>query len=111
MTTTFTVEGKQILRVRDEYRDIVDTKDGTPPSIKQLTVATDRPGQNKSEYWSMWPSRYDYLYILFTEIDAPKPTREFPRLCRGGSKSLTYPAVDTPSVHRRDSNREPPRTR
>src|SRR6516165_7241115 len=24
-----------------------------------------------------------------------KPTWEFPRLCRGGSKSLTYPAVDT----------------
>jgi hypothetical protein len=24
-----------------------------------------------------------------------KPTREFPRLCRGGSKSLTYPVVDT----------------
>src|ERR1700730_15464482 len=23
----------------------------------------------------------------------PKPTREFPRLCRGGSKSLTYPEV------------------
>jgi hypothetical protein len=26
---------------------------------------------------------------------APKPQWEFPRLCRGGSKSLTYPAVDT----------------
>jgi hypothetical protein len=25
----------------------------------------------------------------------PKPQWEFPRLCRGGSKSLTYPAVDT----------------
>src|SRR5258708_11601651 len=24
-----------------------------------------------------------------------KPQWEFPRLCRGGSKSLTYPAVDT----------------
>jgi YD repeat-containing protein len=27
--------------------------------------------------------------------DASKPQWEFPRLCRGGSKSLTYPAVDT----------------
>jgi hypothetical protein len=25
-----------------------------------------------------------------------KPKWEFPRLCRGGSKSLTYPGVDTP---------------
>ena len=24
-----------------------------------------------------------------------EPQWEFPRLCRGGSKSLTYPAVDT----------------
>jgi hypothetical protein len=29
-----------------------------------------------------------------------KPKWEFPRLCRGGSKSLTYPGVD---AHRRDS--------
>jgi hypothetical protein len=32
--------------------------------------------------------------ILCLNADT-KPTREFPRLCRGGSKSLTYPAVDT----------------
>ena len=25
----------------------------------------------------------------------PKPKWEFPRLCRGGSKSLTYPGVDS----------------
>jgi hypothetical protein len=28
-------------------------------------------------------------------VDRTKPQWEFPRLCRGGSKSLTYPAVDT----------------
>ena len=28
-------------------------------------------------------------------VSVPKPQWEFPRLCRGGSKSLTYPAVDT----------------
>jgi hypothetical protein len=27
---------------------------------------------------------------------AAKPKWEFPRLCRGGSKSLTYPGVDAP---------------
>ena len=31
--------------------------------------------------------------ISFDQI--AKPQWEFPRLCRGGSKSLTYPAVDT----------------
>jgi hypothetical protein len=29
------------------------------------------------------------------EDRATKPQWEFPRLCRGGSKSLTYPAVHT----------------
>ena len=42
---------------------------------------------------------------------APKPTREFPRLCRGGSKSLTYPAVNSLGPSTRTPNREPPRTR
>src|SRR5258707_6981343 len=31
----------------------------------------------------------------FLQVDTTKPQWEFPRLCRGGSKSLTYPAVDT----------------
>jgi DNA-binding transcriptional LysR family regulator len=38
----------------------------------------------------------------------PKPQWEFPRLCRGGSKSLTYPAVDTaaPSTKLRIASRQ-----
>jgi glucose/arabinose dehydrogenase len=45
-----------------------------------------------------WP----YAYI------GPKPQWEFPRLCRGGSKSLTYPAVDTaaPSTKLRIASRQ-----
>ena len=37
-----------------------------------------------------------------------KPQWEFPRLCRGGSKSLTYPAVDTaaPSTKLRIASRQ-----
>src|ERR1700724_1072833 len=38
----------------------------------------------------------------------PKPQWEFPRLCRGGSKSLTYPVVDTaaPSTKLRIASRQ-----
>src|ERR1700730_1081573 len=41
-------------------------------------------------------------------IDRTKPQWEFPRLCRGGSKSLTYPAVDTaaPSTKLRIASRQ-----
>ena len=35
------------------------------------------------------------MYDLHRKCALPKPQWEFPRLCRGGSKSLTYPAVDT----------------
>jgi hypothetical protein len=90
VTTAFTVEGKQILHVRDEYRDIVDTEDGTPPSIEQLIVAVDRPSQSKSEYWNMWPSRYDYLYILFTEGDAPNPDPDRLTLLQDGTRFQLY---------------------
>ena len=90
VTTAFTVDGKQILRVRDEYHNIVDTKDGTPPSIKQLIEATDRFGQKKSEYWSMWLSRYDYLYILFTASNAPNPDPEHLTLLQDGTHFQLY---------------------
>src|SRR6202048_4242674 len=41
-------------------------------------------------------------------IGRPKPQWEFPRLCRGGSKSLTYPAVDAvgPSTRLRIVSRQ-----
>ena len=36
------------------------------------------------------------VVLLLSACAKTKPTWEFPRLCRGGSKSLTYPAVDAP---------------
>ena len=41
----------------------------------------------------------------------PKPKWEFPRLCRGGSKSLTYPAVGSLGRIDETPNRELPSTR
>jgi hypothetical protein len=90
VTTAFTVEGKQILHVRNEYRDIVDTEDGTPPSVNQLILAADKPNQTKSEYWNMWPNRFDYLYILFTESDAPNPDPSRLTLLQDGTHFQLY---------------------
>jgi hypothetical protein len=90
VTTAFTVEGKQILHVRPEFQQIVDTEDGTPPSLAQLIMAADRPSQNKYEYWSMWPSQYDYLYVLFTESDAPNPDPERLTLLQDGTHFQLY---------------------
>ena len=36
---------------------------------------------------------------LATFLDGPLISWDIPRLCRGGSRSLTYPAVRAPAIH------------
>lgn len=91
VTTAFTVEGKQVLHARHEYQDLVDTQDGTPPSIKQLRVAAGiHPPSSKDEYWRRWPSRYDYLYVLFTADDSPNPDPDHLILLARGTEFQLY---------------------
>src|SRR5215471_7677594 len=81
VTTAFTVLGKQVMHVRRNYRDRVDTEDGTPPSVRQLLSYTEPTDwDDDPPYWSHWTSDYDYLYILFTDRDYanPDPTRLTP---------------------------------
>jgi hypothetical protein len=73
VTTAFTVEGKQIMHVRPEYRDEVDTQDGTPPTLEQLLVEALRPSADSNVYWSSWTRKFDYVYVLFTEDQPPNP--------------------------------------
>jgi hypothetical protein len=76
VTTAFTVVGKQILHVRDDYRRQVDTEDGTPPTVKQLlkpTEAWDDDDDAEPGYWSRWADDFNYLYVLFTRPDYENP--------------------------------------
>jgi len=80
VTTAFTVKGKQILEVREPYRDRVDRLDGTPPSVAQLMqVVEEGPQQDGGDnYWNKWPTDYDYVYVLFTDsvgYENPDPSR------------------------------------
>jgi hypothetical protein len=79
VTTAFTVKGKQILEVREPYRNRVDRIDGTPPSVAQLLqVAEEGPQQDGADnYWNKWTTDYDYVYVLFTDsgYENPDPTR------------------------------------
>jgi hypothetical protein len=90
VTTAFTVKGKQILQVRPAYRDIVDTEDGTPPTTSRLMVSADRPSVDAAKYWDFWPQHYDYLYLLFTESDAPNPDPERLTLLQDGTNFQLY---------------------
>jgi hypothetical protein len=73
VTTAFTVVGKQILHARPDYRDRVDTVDGTPPMIKDLVRVADHQDPDDTDYWKRWTADYDYLYVLFTDQDFENP--------------------------------------
>jgi hypothetical protein len=73
VTTAFTVVGKQIMRARADYRDRVDTEDGTPPSVAQLLELAADPEAESDAYWSDWTADYDYVYVLFTRPDQENP--------------------------------------
>src|SRR6266480_1884636 len=91
VTTAFTVLGKQVMHVRRDYRDRVDTEDGTPPSIRQLLSHTEPTDwDDDPPYWSRWTTDYDYLYILFTDRDYanPDPTRLTPLFA--GNRFVLY---------------------
>jgi hypothetical protein len=80
VTTAFTVLGKQVMHVRQNYRDRVDTEDGTPPSVKQLLRTAEQTDGEEPPYWSRWTRDFDYLYVLFTDTNYanPEPTRLAP---------------------------------
>jgi hypothetical protein len=89
VTTVFTVAGKQVLHARPGYRDYVDAQDGTPPSIAQLIVAAEHPQPNTPAFWLNW-TKFDYLYILFTEDDAPNPDPSHLKLVADGDRFQLY---------------------
>jgi len=95
VTIAFTVKGKHVLQVRPEYQDIVDTEDGTPPTVTRLLVAADRPSVDKAKYWDMWPKHYDYLYVLFTESDGANPDPGRLTLLQDGTNFQLY-RIDGP---------------
>jgi hypothetical protein len=79
VTTVFTVVGKQVLHVRADYHDRVDTQDGSPPTVENLVRVADRDASG-DDYWRRWTSDYDYLYVLFTNArhENPDPARLTP---------------------------------
>src|SRR5262249_47708391 len=89
VTTVFTVFGKQVLHVRDNYRDRVDTQDGSPPTIDNLVRVADQDVSG-DDYWRRWTSDYDYLYVLFTDArhENPDPARLTPLFA--GEKFMLY---------------------
>jgi hypothetical protein len=89
VTTLFTVFGKQVVHAKPEYKDYVDAQDGTPPQTAQLIVAAEHPGPNTPAFWLNW-TKFDYLYVLFTEDEAPNPDPSRLRLVADGDRFQLY---------------------
>ena len=94
VTTLFSVDGKQVIHVRPEYRDYADIHDGTPPSTAQLILAAEHPLPGVPAFWLNW-TKFDYLYILFTEDEAPNPDPSRLRLVADGDRFQLYRIIKT----------------
>src|SRR5262249_18590899 len=109
VTTAFTVRGKQVMHVRRDYIDRVDTEDGYPPSIEQLLVARERPDEAEDKYWQNWQEKFDYVYVLFTDDDTVNPVPDLLKLVYEGDRfqlyRITKPA-DAGTLRERLSGRE-----
>jgi hypothetical protein len=90
VTTAFTVEGKQVMQVRDGYRDRVDTRDGDPPTLAQILLAAEKHLDDKKVYWHGWENNFDYVYVLFTDDDAANPSPERLKLVDDGARFQLY---------------------
>jgi hypothetical protein len=95
VTTAFTVKGKQILQVKNEYSHIVDVEDGTPPNLGQFLLSTELEGDEIDNYWDGWPKNFDYVYLLFTEPNADNPDSERLQLVKEGPRFQLYKVVRT----------------
>jgi hypothetical protein len=73
VTTAFTVVGKQIMHARPDYRERVDTVDGTPPMVNELVRLAKNRDATSENYWKQWTKDYDYLYVLFVEQGFQNP--------------------------------------
>ncbi|MBO0751909.1 MAG: hypothetical protein J2P53_07355, partial [Bradyrhizobiaceae bacterium] len=77
------------LHVRPDFRDRVDTQDGSPPTVDTLLRVADRDAKH-DDYWRRWTTDYDYLYVLFTDAryKNPDPARLTPVFA--GEKFMLY---------------------
>jgi hypothetical protein len=101
VTTNFTVAGKQIMHAHPQYLNYVDTRDGTPPSTAQLVVAADHPTPTTPAFWKNWV-QFDYLYVLFTEDNAPNPDPRRLKLIADGDRFQLYKIVKPTTEARLD---------
>ena len=93
VSTNFTVAGKQVLQVRPEYRHFVESNDDLPPSAGWLRRAADPPDESDRMFWSQWPRKFDYVYVLFVRSGDGNPDQRYLRLAAEGPGFRLYQVI------------------
>lgn len=94
VTTGFSVPGKHILRVREPFRKLVDSHDGRPPSAAWLRMADGPVDESDRYFWSQWPERFDYVYVVFATLEEPNPDAARLRLVLDGPGFRLYRVIE-----------------
>ena len=78
VTDAFTYAGKQIMSLRPAYRHHAATSDVDLPSLDELLgrITPGKPSRYDPTYWEQWQDNFDYLYVIYTDDDDPKPAPE-----------------------------------
>jgi hypothetical protein len=93
VATAFTVKGKQIMQVRPAYAGLVDSEDGTPPSLAQVLLAAAKPDYADGSYWSNWQADFDYLFLVFTDVEFENPAPDRLKLLHDGERFQLYKII------------------
>jgi hypothetical protein len=86
-----------VLHVRSDFESFADTSDGTPPAIAQLILAAERPNDDDPPFWLNW-TKFDYLYVLFSEEGAANPDPQRLTLVVEGENFQLYRVLKVPQV-------------
>jgi hypothetical protein len=60
--------------------------------VAQLIVAAEQPQPGTPAFWLNW-TKFDYLYVLFTEDDAPNPYPSHLKLVADGDRFQLYKII------------------
>ena len=85
----FTHPGKQPLLLRPQYADL-DGDFTYMPRIGYVADAARQPDLRENHYWTDWPKRFRYVYVLFTEPGRANPVPEHLTLVQEGSHFQLY---------------------
>jgi len=85
----FTHPGKQILLLKPDHADL-EGSFTYMPRISYVADAVRSPTARNNHYWTNWPKRYQYVYVLFTQPGQANPVPEHLTLAQEGRHFQLY---------------------